>query len=129
MQWVHIISQKYYSLTCPRQSLEERAKVDNLLAYNAGTVRPAITDTYVIELGVLPKLFGIPGPAIERIYQIYKEKLCPVFDYLEQHLKGKKFLTGPNLTIADFAIYEEFNTGANICKMDINKYGNIKKWM
>lgn len=100
----------------------ERAKVDEFLYYDIGTLYPAGSKLFI------PLLFGdANAPLDAENEKAYKDTLS----YLEQHLagKGKKFLLGDNLTVADISISTTISFAVHGCEYKIDSFPNLVSYM
>ena len=52
-----------------------------------------------------------------------------MFDYLDGRLRESKFLASDELSVADYQIYEEFNSAIAMGNMDISRHEHIGRWM
>jgi glutathione S-transferase len=55
------------------------------------------------------------------------ESFHRVAQVLDGHLKGKKFVTGDTLTVADFSLGAPLNY-ADMARLPLEPYGEIKRW-
>jgi glutathione S-transferase len=86
----------------------------------------AACSIFAFERVVKPALFGIneADPA-----EIAKgtERFHRAAKVLNEQLRGRRYITGPNLTIADFGIGSALNL-AEPAQYPIEPYGEIKRW-
>lgn len=75
---------------------------------------------------VIKVLFGMGQPATARIAE-GEQKFQTCAAILDAHLKGRKFLTGNNLTLADFSIAPWLNS-AERAQYPIAPHREIRRW-
>ena len=95
----------------------ERALVDRMLYFEAGTLMPAqVTALYGVFVGA-----GIQKDKIP----VYEEKLA----MLNTLLEGKKYLAGgTHRTIADISMVTTLAMASVFKEVDLTKYPNIDSW-
>ncbi|XP_067672316.1 glutathione S-transferase 1-like [Haliotis asinina] len=98
------------------RDLKKRAEVDRLLDYDLGVFYRTM-----LECVWLP-MKDRTEPTKEQ-----EEKVVKAFTRIDTLVKDKKFLTGNNLTIADFAIVIGF-AAEYIYPGDMSKYPNAMAW-
>ena len=95
----------------------ERAQVDRVLYFEAGTLYPAQTAAF------FPIFKG--GKVDEEKFKVYEEKLA----ILNSMLDGKKYLGGHNhRTIADLSMIVSLTAAECLPGVDLSKYPNIHAW-
>ena len=100
------------------RNLKIRAKVDQFLYFDQGTLTPSNRKIYG------PIVFhGDIAPPPEAVVE-YKEKLA----MLEKHLEGKKFLVTDKHTIADIAIYVTLSQ-SRLADFDLSEFKAVKTWV
>ncbi|XP_046573062.1 glutathione S-transferase 1-like [Haliotis rubra] len=98
------------------RDLQKRAEVDRLLDYDLGVFfRVILEDLWLPFRDRTPKT------------KEHEEKIIKVFTRIDTLLKDKKFLTGDNITIADFSIVAAFTTEL-VYEGDMSKYPNAIAW-
>jgi glutathione S-transferase len=81
---------------------------------------------FIFERVVKPQLLGIKEPDREAIAK-GTEPFHAVARVLDGQLRGKKFVTGDTLTVADFSLGACMNQ-AEAARFPIEPYGEIKRW-
>jgi len=82
--------------------------------------------TFIFEYLVKPALLGIKEPDMANIAKGTEmfNRAAPVLD---GHLKGRTFVTGDTLTIADFGLGCPLNL-AEVAHLPLEPYGEIRRW-
>ena len=121
---------QYLALRRPEAGLfpaDERARLDiaRWQFWDHAHWDPACS-IFAFEYVVKPAVLGIgePDPA-----EIAKgtERFHRAAKVLNEHLRGRRYITGPNLTVADFGIGSALNL-AEMAHYPIEPYGEIKRW-
>lgn len=86
---------------------------------------PACT-VFLLEYVVKPALLGINEPDMTAIAK-GTEAFHRVAKVLDGQLKGRKFVTGDTLTLADFSLGAVMNL-AETAHYPVESYGEIKRW-
>ena len=95
----------------------ERAQVDRVLYFEAGTLYPA-------QAAAFYSVFGEEQVGEEKV-KVYNEKLA----ILNSMLDGKKYLGGHNhRTIADLSMIVSLTAAECFPEVDLSKYPNIDAW-
>ena len=81
---------------------------------------------FLLEYVVKPALFGINEPDMAAIAK-GTEAFHRVAKVLDGQLKGRKFVTGDTLTLADFSLGAVMNL-AEMAHYPIEPYGEIRRW-
>ena len=76
---------------------------------------------------VVKKLFNM-GPPDEAAVKAALEQIQRFYGVLDTNLKGKKYLTGDSLTLADLSVAPTF-TYADRVPVSLDDYPNIKAWL
>ncbi|XP_067671878.1 glutathione S-transferase 1-like [Haliotis asinina] len=98
------------------RDLQKRAEVDRLLDYDLGVFYRAMLETLMLPVRTRNT------PTKEQ-----QEQVAKAFDRIDTLLKDKKFLTGDNITIADFAMVVGF--GAEfLFQRDMSSYPSAMAW-
>lgn len=105
---------------------DETAKADitRWLSWDAGHLAPQVF-TLVFE-NMLKGLLGIGAPDQVAVSQA-SEQLKRFFGVLDACLKGKRYLVGDSLTIADLSVAATL-TYWNELEFPINEFTNLKAW-
>jgi len=82
--------------------------------------------TFIFEYVVKPVVLASGEPDMVAIAR-GTEAFCRVADVLDGHLKGRKFVTGDTLTLADFSLGSAM-TLAELAHYPLAPYGEIKRW-
>ncbi|XP_041364716.1 glutathione S-transferase 1-like [Gigantopelta aegis] len=98
------------------KDLHKRAEVNRLLQYDAGNVWIGVVENWVY------KIHHKPPPTTER-----ETAFHTCLDYLDGLLKGKLYLMGSELTIADISICASLSIWESIDE-DISRWKNLLKW-
>lgn len=103
----------------------ERAEVTKWLLWDAGHLARHI-GTVIYET-MVKRMFGTGEPDMAAVAAAMEQvkRFCAVLD---QSLKGRKYLVGDALTIADLAIAATF-TYADAMKLSMKDTPNIKAWL
>jgi glutathione S-transferase len=81
---------------------------------------------FIFEYGVKPLLLGIKEPDMANIAK-GTEMFHRAAQVLDGQLKGKRFVTGDTLTIADFSLGSPLNVAA-LARLPLEPYGEIRRW-
>ncbi len=108
----YVADQKPESGLAPKNGSFERYRVQEWLNYV----------TSEVHKGFSPLWNPTADPAVK---QYALDNLTKKFEYLNQQLTGKKYLTGDNFTIADSYLFVVLNW-ANFLNVDLSKYPAIK---
>ncbi|KRX00309.1 Thioredoxin-like fold [Pseudocohnilembus persalinus] len=111
----------------PKNNLLKKTEIDFFLDWFLGNVR-AFTYPYMRGKFILP-LFGIQGHI--NMEKTYNEYILKAFKNMENQFlkKGKKFIVGENLSIADISAYCELYQFFIMMKTDLNQYPNMLNWI
>ncbi len=101
-----------------------RADITRWLCWDAGHLAPQVF-TLVFE-NMLKGLLGMGTPDQAAVGRASQE-LRRFLGVLETMLKGKKYLVGDSLTIADLSVAATL-TYWNELKFPINEFANLKEW-
>ena len=115
----------------PRQDLQKRAKIDEYLDSHHKLLRFGVYGQ-LRELVVEP-FFNKKKkkPTMEEV-QVYQTVLHKALDDLERRLqnqKGKKYLFGDQISIADLSAAHELETGTLFMEIELKKWPRVEKWM
>ncbi|KAI1285673.1 Glutathione S-transferase 1, isoform C [Halotydeus destructor] len=94
----------------------KRAKVDQMLYFDIGTLYKALADV------LYPTLFHGKEPE-EGKEQVFKDKLA----LLDGYLSGGKYVAGDALTIADLSVLASVSF-LDVASYDLTPYANIVAW-
>jgi glutathione S-transferase len=75
---------------------------------------------------LVKKLFGLGEPDLAEIAK-GEERFHRCADVLDRHLKGRRFVSGDALTVADFSIGAPLNV-AQPAQIPFERYGEIVRW-
>uniref|UniRef100_A0A0A1WNP5 Glutathione S-transferase 1 n=1 Tax=Zeugodacus cucurbitae TaxID=28588 RepID=A0A0A1WNP5_ZEUCU len=101
------------------KDLVQRAKVNQFLFYEATVV---FDRTFIhISKAVFNNNNVIPWAKIDAIYKVY--------DSLEGFLKVHPYVTGEQLTVADFSLVATITTLFTYAELDAGKYPKIAEWV
>ena len=104
--------------------IKEKHRVSEFLSYYQGSYRPSLIALYRTMIGALYKNESCSRRALNEA----QKKMTSAFDHIEAQLaKGRKYLTGDNLTIADLLIFFE-TTNAEAYKFDFSKWTHLQNW-
>lgn len=128
--WESNAIQHYLALAKPESGLlpkDERARLDvtRWQFWDLAHWDPA-TGVFAFERLVKPQLLGIHEPdqaALAKAEELFHRSA----KVLDAQLKGKKFVTGGNLTIADFALGGDL-VHAEAAKIPVEPYAEIRRW-
>lgn len=81
---------------------------------------------HILEYVVKPAFRGVDEPdlaAIERVREPFHRSA----KVLDAQLKGRRYVTGDTLTVADFSLGAALNLGAR-ARMPLQEYAEIRRW-
>jgi glutathione S-transferase len=102
----------------------ERAEVNRWQFWESAHWDPACA-TIALER-VIKKLFGLGDVDPVRLAE-GEQNFTRLSAVLDSHLKGRKFVTGNNLTVADFSIGAWLNS-AERAQFPVEQFKEIKRW-
>jgi glutathione S-transferase len=105
------------------EDLASRTEVNRWLFWSASEWGPAV-GRFNLENMVKPMLGGTPDP--ERLREA-ETVFAPLTKLLDDQLSQHKYLTGPALTLADFAVVAGLATAAQ-AKLPIAGFSHIQRW-
>jgi glutathione S-transferase len=128
--WESDAIQQYLALQKPESKLlptEEKARLDvtRWQFWDLAHWDPACA-VFVFENVVKPRLLGIKEPdqaALEKAQEPFQRAA----KVLDGQLKGRRFVTGETLTVADFSIGAVLNLAA-AARLPIEPYAEIRRW-
>ena len=110
----------------PRTDRLARARVDEFIDYFLASVLPAFGKA-VISLAFAPKFLGEDKPNEEET-KATMDYLYQTFKNLDDHLEGRTYTAGENLTIADLLLYNELFHTLTFLDIDAEDYAHLSKW-
>jgi glutathione S-transferase len=122
---------EYLALQQPERTLlpkDERARLDveRWLFWDAAHWDPACA-VFTFENVVKPRLLGIPDPDLTALEK-GAESFHRAAAVLDTQLRGRRYVTGDALTVADFALGGAL-VHADASKLPIANYGEIRRWL
>lgn len=97
---------------CP----QARAVVHQRLCFDLGTLYPRFGEYFY------PQIFGKQPADPEKLTKIHD-----ALDFLNTFLDGQAYVAGPEITVADYAIFTTVLT-FETASIDIEKHENVAKW-
>ena len=121
---------QYLALKKPESGLlplDERARLDvtRWQFWDLAHWHPACA-VFAVEYLIKPRLRGINEPDMAAVAK-GTEEFNRAAKVLDGQLKGKRFITGDTLTVADFSIGAAMNL-AEMARYPVAPYGEIKRW-
>lgn len=109
------------------KDLYEKALIDQWLSWANSEIACTLTTFYYQTCGFLKSELSYKTEDITKGRESFQQKLT----ILNDHLKGKKFVVGDTLTVADLAILSFIYQAFAFCLSDSarNKFKNIIKWI
>jgi glutathione S-transferase len=121
---------QYLALRKPQSGLlplEERARLDVTRWQFWGLAHwDSSCSVFIFENVVKPRLLGIAEPdraALEKV----KEPFIRAAKVLDGQLKGRTYVTGESLTLADFSLGASLNVAAP-AQIPLEPYAEIRRW-
>ena len=103
---------------------KSRADIARWLFWEAGSWGPVI-DVYTHE-NVRKPMLGMGAPDTARLVEA-EQRFAPLARLLDEHLSGRKFLLGDDVTLADFVVGGSA-TYVERGRIPIGKYPNVAAW-
>lgn len=102
----------------PADNVERRARINQRLYFDMGTLYKAFGDAYY-------SLFlDVPAATPEQL-----QKVVDAFDFLNTFLEGEQFVAGgTQLSVADIALYATVAIFVRLAKYDLSKHANVDAW-
>jgi glutathione S-transferase len=121
---------QYLALRKPQSGLlptEENARLDvtRWQFWDLAHWDPAYS-VFLFEYIVKPRLLGINEPDMAALAKA-TEAFHRSAKVLDGHLKGRKYVTGDTLTVADFSLGAGM-VYADMCHLPVEPYAEIKRW-
>lgn len=105
----------------PRADLRQRAKIDEILDLDSGTLCTLVYDVFK------PKFFGLA----EELDKYGEFRFREILDYLDSRLRqngGKRFLLGDHITIADIGLVASLSV-PDICEFDFGTFPRLNEYL
>lgn len=111
--------------------VDQYGENDTLYPRNLGA-RALIDQRLYFDLGLFASVFSYYMPVVRKETDTYDltqyEKMTEAFRILDKFLEGHDYVTGHNLTIADFSLVASVTT-AEALGFNLEDYENVSNWL